>query len=77
MIFSGLHCSLGVLNIFVMDLMHLTALNDPDLLLGLWHGTVKCYLPDTEASWDWNILVGKIWDTHGKTVAMAKQFLPS
>jgi hypothetical protein len=60
-----------------MDLMHLTALNDPNLLLSLWHGTVKCYPPDTKASWDWNILVGKIWDTHGKTVAMAKQFLPS
>jgi hypothetical protein len=60
-----------------MDLMHLMALNDSDLLLSLWHGMVKCYPPDTKASWDWNVLVGKTWDTHGKTVAMAKQFLLS
>ena len=52
-IFSGLCHSLGVPNIFVMDLMHLTALNDPDLLLGLWHGMAKCYQPDTKDSCDW------------------------
>ena len=76
-IFSGLPCNLSVPNIFVMDLMHLTALNDPNLLLGLWCGTVKCYAPDTKANWDWNVLVGTIWDAHGKTVTMAKQYLSS
>ena len=76
-IFSSLRHSLGVPNIFVMDLMHLTALNDPDLLLGLWRGTVKCYQPDTKDSWDWKVLTGKIWESHGKTVAMATPYLPS
>ncbi|KAF8229418.1 hypothetical protein L208DRAFT_1286768, partial [Tricholoma matsutake] len=76
-IFSGLHHSLGIPNIFIMDLMRLTVLNDSNLLLGLWHGMVKCYLHNTKDNWDWNVLVRKIWDTHGKTVAMAKQFLPS
>jgi hypothetical protein len=76
-IFSGLRQCLGIPNIFVMDLMHLTALNDPDLLLGLWRGTVKCYGTDTKDSWDWKVLVGKVWETHGKTVEMAKPYLPS
>ena len=35
MLFSGL-ITLGILGIFTMDLMHLSVLNDPDLLLGLW-----------------------------------------
>ena len=28
-------------NLRTMDLMHLSVLNDPDLLLGLWRGTIK------------------------------------
>ncbi|KAF8064082.1 hypothetical protein FPV67DRAFT_1419918 [Lyophyllum atratum] len=57
--------------------MHLSAINDPDLLLGLWRGTVKCYQPDSKETWDWKVLIGKVWDSHGKTVAMATPFLPS
>ena len=38
-LFSGL-IMLGVPGIFTMDLMYLSVLNDPDLLLGLWRGTV-------------------------------------
>ena len=34
-IFSGLWYTLGILNFFAMDIMHLIALNDPDLLIGL------------------------------------------
>ena len=34
-LFSGL-IMLGVPGIFTMDLMHLSVLNDPNLLLGLW-----------------------------------------
>ena len=60
-----------------MDLMHLTALNDPDLLLGLWHGMVKCYQPNTKDSWDWKVLTRQIWESHGKTVTMATPYLPS
>lgn len=60
-----------------MDLMHLTALNDLDLLLGLWRGTIKCYEPDRKDSWDWKVLVGKVWETHGTTVVMATPYIPS
>ncbi|KAF5379709.1 hypothetical protein D9615_005670 [Tricholomella constricta] len=76
-IFSGLRYSLGILNIFVMDLMHLTGLNDPDLLLGLWRGTIKSYSPDSKDTWEWKVLVGKVWDSHGKTIAMATPYIPS
>jgi hypothetical protein len=34
-IFNGLHYSLGIPNIFPLDIMHLINLNNPDLLLGL------------------------------------------
>jgi hypothetical protein len=62
---------------FVMDLMHLADLNDPDLLLGLWRGQLKCYGDDDKANWDWVVLVGKVWEGHGETIAKCTPFLPS
>lgn len=76
-IFSGLRSSLGIPNMFPLDIMHLINLNDPDLLLGLWRGTIKLYPPDKLELWDWRVLVGKIWQAHGKTVALATPFIPS
>ncbi|KAF9463667.1 hypothetical protein BDZ94DRAFT_1258256, partial [Collybia nuda] len=62
---------------FPMDIMHLVSLNDPDLLLGLWRGTVKVYAPDTRDNWDWLVLVGKVWDAHGRTVELLTPYIPS
>jgi len=76
-IFSGLHSSLGIPNMFPLDIMHLINLNDPDLLLGLWRGMIKVYPPDKLELWDWCVLVGKIWQAHGKTVTLATPFIPS
>ena len=76
-ILSGLHYSLGIPNIFPLDIMHLINLNDPDLLLGLWHGTIKVYPPNRIELWNWHVLVGNIWQAHGKTVALATLFIPS
>ena len=45
-ILSGLHSGLGIPNSFLLNIMHLINLNDPDLLLGLWRGTIKVYPPD-------------------------------
>jgi hypothetical protein len=53
-LFNGLY-TLGVPNIFGMDVMHLSTLNDPDLLLGLWRGTAKYISPDSTAKWDWPV----------------------
>jgi hypothetical protein len=76
-ILSGLRYSLGIPNIFPLDIMHLVNLNDPDLLLGLWRGTIKVYPPDNLDLWDWRVLVGPVWQSHGKTVALATHFIPS
>jgi hypothetical protein len=76
-LFSGLHGSLGIPNSFPLDIMHLVNLNDPDLLLGLWRGTIKVYPPDNLELWTWRVLVGDVWRAHGKTVALATQYIPS
>jgi hypothetical protein len=76
-ILGGLRSSLGIPNIFPLDIMHLINLNDPDLLLGLWRSTVKIYPPDKIELWNWRVLIGKVWLAHGKTVALVTQFIPS
>ncbi len=77
-IFSGLIGTLGIPNIFVLDIMHLVAINDPDLLLGLWRGTLKCYGDDKHEKWPWCVLKDKrVWKAHGKTVSMAAPYLPT
>lgn len=76
-IFSGLHKSLGIPSAFPLDIMHLINLNDPDLLLGLWRGTIKVYPPDNLELWTWRTLVGDVWRAHGKSVALATHFIPS
>ena len=70
--------TLGVPGIFTMDLMHLSVLNDPDLLLGLWRGTIKCYLPDDISTWDWAVLKDKkVWQAHGDSIEAVTLFIPS
>ena len=77
-IFSGLKASLGVPNMFVLDIMHLVSLNVPDLLLGLWRGTINCYGNDKHHNWPWlKLQKGPVWESHGKTVEMATKYLPS
>jgi hypothetical protein len=77
-IFEGLGKILGIPNIFVLDLMHLFALNDADLLLGLWRGVIQTYGDDDHEKWEWFKLgKGPVWTAHGKTVAMATPFIPS
>ena len=76
-ILSGLRGGLGIPNMFPLDIMHLVNLNDPDLLLGLWRGTIKVYPPDDVGLWDWRVLVGDVWQAHGKTVALITPFIPS
>ena len=52
-LFSGLpHQPLPVLNVFTMDIMHLTVLNDPDLFLKLFTGRLNVYEPDNRLTWD-------------------------
>jgi hypothetical protein len=76
-VFSGLWHTLGIPNISLLDIMHLITLNDPDLFLSLWHGMIKVYPPDKCEHWEWTVLVNKVWDAHGKTVALCTPYIPS
>jgi len=61
---------------FGSDLMHLVSLNIPDLLLGLWRGTIECDRTDDKESWEWMVLTGDTWKTHGQQVVNATPYLP-
>ena len=78
-IFSGLAdcATLGLPLSAGSDIMHLGALNIPDLMISLWRGTLDCTKPDDKSTWDWAVLKGEIWKAHGEAVANALHFLPS
>jgi hypothetical protein len=68
--------TLPVPQCFGGDLMHLISLNIPDLLLGLWRGTIECDPTDSKQTWDWLVLTGDTWKNHGRRVANATPYLP-
>jgi hypothetical protein len=79
-LFNGLPRKLlPVPNIFTMDIMHLTTLNDPDLLLKLFTGKLNVYAPDDRSTWDWAVFYQNttLWNAHGETVERAVKYLPS
>ena len=79
-LFSGLpHHPLPVPNLFTMDIMHLTVLNDPDLFLKLFTGRLNVYKPDDKSTWDWAVFYKNdtLWKSHGETVVRAVPFIPS
>ncbi|KDR79664.1 hypothetical protein GALMADRAFT_63042 [Galerina marginata CBS 339.88] len=62
---------------FPLDIMHLPALNIPDLFIPLWRGNFECDRTDNKASWAWAVLRDNdLWKTHGKMVADATPYLP-
>ncbi|KZT20730.1 hypothetical protein NEOLEDRAFT_1075025, partial [Neolentinus lepideus HHB14362 ss-1] len=73
-IFSGLTRSFGCPKVFGIDIMHLPALNIPDLLIPLWCGTLKCP-GENKNTWDWAVLKGRTWTDHGCAVANAHPYL--
>ncbi|KAH9050836.1 hypothetical protein EDB87DRAFT_1696226 [Lactarius vividus] len=79
-LFSGLpRLPLPIPSLFTMDIMHLSVLNDPDLLIKLFTGKLDVYDPDDRSSWDWAIFFRNptLWNAHGETVTRAIPFLPS
>ncbi|KZP29720.1 hypothetical protein FIBSPDRAFT_815810 [Athelia psychrophila] len=77
-IFSGLPSKhiLGIPGCFALDIMHLPALNIPDLMIPLWRGTFDCDKSDNRANWPWVVLIGQTWKDHGKTVSDATPYIP-
>lgn len=68
---------LGIPTCFPLDIMHLPALNLPDLFISLWRGKLDCEKTDDRATWDWAILKdAKIWKEHGKAVADCTPYIP-
>jgi hypothetical protein len=61
---------------FGSDIMHLASLNIPDLFINLWRGSFDCDKKDDKSTWDWAVLQGIVWDTHGKEVADCTPYLP-
>ena len=78
-IFSGLDSSatFGLPRSAGSDIMHLAALNLPDLMISLWRGTIDCTAPDDRNTWTWVALRGDTWQQHGKSVADTLHYLPS
>jgi hypothetical protein len=77
-IFLGLQPEkkIGVPGCFGSDIMHLAALNIPDLLINLWRGTFDCDKKDNRSTWTWATLQGEMWQEHGRQVAAATPYLP-
>jgi len=78
-IFSGLPAKhmLGVPALFVLDIMHLPALNIPDLIIPLWQATIDCDKTDDKALWTWAALKDPVvWKSHGQSVADATPYIP-
>ena len=73
-LFNGLpHQPLPVPRMFTLDIMHLTALNNPDLFLKLFAGKLDVYEPDDRSTWDCAVFYknNTLWNAHGETVARA------
>jgi hypothetical protein len=68
--------SFGIPGCFGLDIMHLVALNIPDLLISLWRASLDCEKTDSVNTWDWAVLKGEIWKKHGQEVAAATPYLP-
>ncbi|KAG5219385.1 Amidohydrolase family protein [Salix suchowensis] len=59
-----------------LDFMHIPALNIPKLLFLLFWGKIDCEKTDSKNTWDWAVLQGKVWKSHGAEVADCTPYLP-
>lgn len=78
-IFSGLNKRhmLEVPSCFASDIMHLPALNMPELLIPLWNGKFRCDKKDSVSRWAWALLKDEaMWIAFGKDVADATSYIP-
>jgi hypothetical protein len=75
-ILIGMHSTFTIPFCFGSDIMHLCSINIPDLLLSLWRGLLDCEKTDDLRTWDWAVLTGERWKSHGRAVANCSQYLP-
>lgn len=67
---------LSIPHCFSYDIMHLISLNISNFLISLWHSTIDCNKDNNCSMWDWAVLRGNTWTTHGKVVASITPYLP-
>ena len=75
-IFDCLPRSLKPPSCFPGDIMHQPVINLTALMFDLWCAREECRKGDPDGEWDWAVLKGDVWKTHGKAVADAAQFFP-
>ena len=57
--------------------MHQPVINMASLLFDLWCARPGLRSHDSSSSWPWAVLVGDVWDAHGRVVAHAAKYLPT
>ena len=61
---------------FPGDIMHQPVINLTALMFDLWCDRDGCRRGDPHGDWDWAVLKGDVWVTHGKAVANAAVCFP-
>ncbi|KAF9488114.1 hypothetical protein BDN71DRAFT_1485144 [Pleurotus eryngii] len=69
-------CKPYVIAMNTLDFMHIPAFNIPKLLFLLFWGKIDCEKTDSKNTWDWAVLQGKVWKSHGAEVADCTPYLP-
>ena len=76
-IFDGLPRILKLPTCFPGNLMHQPVINVPALFFELWHNRGNCREGASARDiWEWAVLRGNVWRTHGRAVADAGRYLP-
>jgi hypothetical protein len=75
-LFDCLSRSLKPPTCFPGDIMHQPVINLTALMFDLWCDREGCRKADPEGVWDWAVLNGDVWKTHGKKVADAAVYFP-
>ena len=75
-IFDCLSRTLTPPTCFPGDIMHQPVINLTALMFDLWRDREGCRKWDPTGIWDWAVLKGNVWTTHGKAVANASTCFP-
>jgi len=76
-IFNGIPRILELPTCFPGDVMHQPVINLTALMLELWCERGNCRTGDgSDDTWDWAVLKGDVWKTHGQAVADAAPYFP-
>ena len=76
-IFDGLPRILGLPTCFPGDIMHQPLINLTALMFELWRGKGNCRDGDKSREvWDWAVLKGDVWNSHGEAVAATAAYFP-